>query len=139
MSDVQYQMDNISMREIRGTISRLEALVRNLEKVTGQQESKISQIMTQLINIGQSTLGMQFWGNQMSASLEKGHFNPLGVAMPVMGAVSLGIGRGLQLAAESQKLGDAIRRGEIQFGTEADRQRWAIENGLRMTLYSIFG
>ncbi len=139
MSDAEYQMDAISMREIRGTISRLEALVRNLEKVTGQQESKLAQMMTQLINIGQSTLGMQFWGNQMSSALEKGHFNPLGVAMPVMGAFSLGIGRGLQLAAESQKLGDAIRRGEIQFGTEADRQRWAIEQGLRMTLYSIFG
>ena len=133
MSDMS--MDNITMRELRGTVSRLEQLIRVIEKTQNQQASQIAQITATLINLGQSVMGMQFWGNQMSSALKRGH--PLGVAMPVIGAVSIGIGKGLALAQQSQKISESIKRGEIQFGTDADRQRWAIENGLRMTLESL--
>ena len=137
MAEASSIVDNITLRELRGTVSRLEQLIRQLDKAQNQQASQIAQLTTMVINMGQSALSMQFWGNQMSSALENKH--PLGVAMPVISAISMGIGRGLTLAHESQMLGEKIKRGEIQFGTDADRQRWAIENGLRMTLFSIFG
>jgi len=137
MSDASSMMDNITMRELRGTVMRLEMLFRQLEKTQNQQASQLAQITSTLINTGQSVMTMQFWGNQLSNALSKGH--PLGVAIPVMGAVSMGIGRGLAAAQQTQKMGEAIRRGEIQFGTEADKQRYAVEQTMRTMANFIFG
>jgi hypothetical protein len=137
MAEASGLMDNITMRELRGTVMRLEQLIRQIERTQNQQASQIAQITATLINTGQSVMTMQFWGNQLSSALEKGH--PLGVAIPVMGAVSMGIGRGLQAAQQTQKMGEAIRRGEIQFGTEADKQRYAVEQTMRTMASFIFG
>jgi len=141
MAEAAGMMDNITMRELRGTVSRLEALIRQLDKVQNQQASQIAQLTSMVMNMGQSALSMQFWGNQMYNALENKHgiSQALGVAMPLMSSITMGIGRGLTLAHESQMLGEKIKRGEIQFGTDADRMRWAVENGIRMTLFSIFG
>jgi len=136
MSDAAGMMDNITMRELRGMVGRIDALCRQLEKTQNQQASQIAHLTSQLMSVGQTALTMQFWGNRLSSALNKGH--PLGVAMPILGSVSLGIGRGLQAAAETQKLGEYIRSGEIQFGTEADKQRYAVEQALRMT-FSFLG
>ena len=131
MSDESY-----SLRELRGTISRIDSLTQQLLRMQNQQASQIAQLSSQVMDVGQSAMGMMFWGNQMSRALEMGH--PLGVAMPLMGALTLGISRGLTAANMTQALGKRIREGHIA-GDREGMARIAMEHSIKLMVGFIIG
>jgi len=45
MAEASSMMDNITMRELRGTVSRLEQLIRQLDRAQNQQASQIAQLV----------------------------------------------------------------------------------------------
>jgi hypothetical protein len=120
------------LRLIRLTMSRLAG---DMKKLSARQDSLEAQV-AQLAQIGtqfaQTGLTMYFLGRVAATG-------PVGMAAAGGIAALTGVGRGLEVARETMLVGETVRTREVAFGTQADMQRYALDQSLRIWLKMIIG
>jgi len=126
-----------SMGEVRRDISRLDSLLVRLQQTQDEQAKQILELAEKATSLGSEVLMLQVMGGQLAKAIEEK--GALGAVGPVLGAVSSGAARGFTAADMTFRYMRMVERGQVMFGRDVDRERWAGEQGAREAIRVLTG
>ena len=116
--------------QLNRALNRIERIARQLAELDGRYRELYTQIQSDSRFV--SSVSAEVASLKYNVSLlQRGG---IGAGFSILGAITSGVSRGFEAAAQTKAIGERIERGYIKFGTDADRQRFAMEQTWRITL-----